>query len=99
MKLKQYLVFNAETTGLDPMCDQICHLAYIILDDKFNPLVANKFYFRVDEMSYGAMNIHGLPKENLEELSNGKGCKDYCTEIYEDFTIDDLIAYHNFELF
>ena len=37
MEAKQYLVFNAETTGLDPVTDQICHLAYIICDDMFNP--------------------------------------------------------------
>ena len=99
MKPTQYLVFNAETTGLDPVTDQICHLAYIICDDMFNPLVAKKFYFSVDEMSYGAMNIHGLTKEKLDELSNGKGFKDCCKEIYEDFKSVDLIATHNFRFF
>lgn len=99
MKPKQYLVFNAETTGLSPVTDQICHLAYIILDDMFNPLVAKKFYFAVDEMSYGAEQIHGLSKERLEELSGGKGFKDYCKEIGEDFKSVDLIATHNLSFF
>lgn len=99
MEAKQYLVFNAETTGLSPIADQICHLAYIITDDMFNPLIAKKFYFAVDEMSYGAEQVHGLTQEKLKELSGGKGFKDYYREIYEDFKSVDLIATHNFSFF
>lgn len=99
MKPKQYLVFNAETTGLSPIADQVCHLAYIIMDDMFNPLIAKKFYFSINEMSYGAEQIHGLTKERLAELSGGKGFKDYYREIYEDFKSVDLIATHNLSFF
>ena len=99
MEAKQYLVFNLETTGLNPTKDQICHLSYIILDDMFNPLVAKKFYFSVDEMSYGAMSVHGLTKEVLQELSGGKGFRDCYREIYEDFKSVDLIATHNLSFF
>ena len=99
MEAKQYLVFNAETTGLSPIADQICHLAYIITDDMFNPLIAKKFYFAVDEMSYGAEQVHGLTQEKLKELSGGKGFKDCYKELYEDFMSVDLIATHNFIFF
>lgn len=99
MEAKQYLVFNLETTGLNPTKDQICHLSYIILDDMFNPLVAKKFYFSVNEMSYGAMSVHGLTREALQELSSGKEFKDCYREIYEDFKSVDLIATHNLSFF
>lgn len=99
MKPKQYLVFNLETTGLDPITDQICHLAYIITDDMFNPLIAKKFYFSVDKMSYGAEQVHGLTQEKLKELSGGKGFRDCYREICEDFKSVDLIATHNLSFF
>lgn len=99
MEAKQYLVFNLETTGLNPTRDQICHLSYIIMDDMFNPLVSKKFYFSVDEMSYGAMSVHGLTKEGLQELSGDKGFRDCYREIYEDFKSVDLIATHNLSFF
>ena len=99
MEAKQYLVFNAETTGLSPIADQICHLSYIIMDDMFNPLIAKKFYFNIGEMSYWAEQVHGLTKEGLQELSGGKGFKDYYREICEDFKNVDLIATHNFVFF
>ena len=99
METKQYLVFNCETTGLSPITDQICHLAYIICDDMFNPLIAKKFYFSVKEMSYGAEQIHNLTKQKLAELSGGKGFKDCYKEICEDFKSVDLIATHNISFF
>ena len=57
------LYFDTETTGLYP--GEICQLSYIMQDK--GGVSAKNFYFAVDFVEYGALKVHGLTAEKLNE--------------------------------
>lgn len=92
------IIFDVETTGLDVEVNQICQLSYIKTDEKYNIEYAKNFYFSVNRMERGAERTHGLSKELLEELSEGRTFEDCSDEIYTDFKNENkLYIGHNIE--
>lgn len=85
------IYLDTETTGLRP--GKICQLSYV-LQDAFGTKTKN-FYFMVDYIEPSASAVHGLTKEKLLTLSNGKTFKDYAEEIFLDFQNASLIVTHN----
>ncbi|SDB96446.1 3'-5' exonuclease [Geotoga petraea] len=89
--MKDFLVFDTETTGLHP--GNICQLSYIINNEKEE--IAKNFFFTVDYIEPGAKRVHGFTEEKLIELSGGSTFKDFLPEIEEDFKRVDTIIAHN----
>ncbi len=85
------IYLDTETTGLRP--GKICQLSYV-LEDAFG-IKAKNFYFKVDYIEPSASAVHGLTKEKLLILSNGRTFKDNAFEIYSDFSNAGLIISHN----
>ena len=87
------LFFDTETTDINP--GQIAQLSYIIINTETKESFGKNYYFKVDKMSDGAFNTHGLSIEKLKELSEGKTFKDNVDSIYNDFNSVDIIIGHN----
>ena len=85
------IYLDTETSGYAP--GQICQLSYI--SETESSVTAKNFYFSVDFVDYGAYKVHGLSKEKLSVLSEGKRFCDFAHSIYEDFSLSDLIVAHN----
>lgn len=85
------IFFDTETSGLYP--GQICQLSYV--SEGAEGINAKNFYFSVDSVEYGAYRVHGLSKEKLEILSEGRRFCDRAEEIYADFTAADIVVAHN----
>lgn len=85
------LYFDTETTGLYP--GNVCQLSYIMQDNSCTR--AKNFYFTVDSVEYNAYLVHGLSKEILLSLSEGRRFSDNIDEIICDFENADLIVSHN----
>lgn len=91
------IIFDTETTSLNPEYGQIAQLSYVKIDENNNVEFAKNFYFTVDHIEPGASEINGLTKELLEKFSDNKTFKDFSGEIYEDFSSETKIIAHNIE--
>lgn len=87
------IFIDTETTGLSAYSSQIAQLSYLITEGS-EIVQAKNFFFTVDKVDEGAERVHGLSKEILEKLSQGKVFKDYAEEIARDFTGKTVIG-HN----
>lgn len=85
------LYLDTETSGLYP--GQICQLSYVIQNGE--RATAKNFFFKVENVEYGAFLVHGLSVEKLKTLSKGKVFSDFADEIYNDISCADLIVAHN----
>lgn len=91
------VVFDTETTGLNPCENEIAQLSYIMVDDNYEIKTAKNFYFSVDYVEPGASHVNGLTKKVLDELSEGKKFEDFAEEIYCDFLSSETLIAHNIE--
>lgn len=85
------IYLDTETSGYAP--GQICQLSYI--SETESAVTAKNFYFSVDFVERSAYMVHGLSKETLAVLSEGRRFCDFAHSIYEDFSLSDLIVAHN----
>ncbi len=82
-----YVLFDFETTGLQPPKDKPLQLAYLLLNPYFQVLKAKNFYFQVqEEIPLSATKIHGLTKAKLVALG-AKPLIHHQNEIQSDFSI------------
>lgn len=86
------LIFDTETT--DKIPGQICQLSYLKIHEN-GEIEPKNFFFKVDEMSKGAQNVHGFTMKRLDELSNGKRFADHADEILNDFDWATNAIAHN----
>lgn len=91
-EIPRMLFFDTETTGLRP--GNICQLSYLIVDG--NNIDAKNYYFKVDNVEYGAQRVHGLSVQELHRLSKNKTFKDHFSLILNDFTSSETLVAHNF---
>lgn len=89
------IIFDTETTGLNPCVDQIAQLSYLLIDNNYEVKTAKNFYFSVDYVEAGASQVNGLTKKVLDELSEGKKFENFADEIYEDFLNAETLIAHN----
>jgi DNA polymerase-3 subunit epsilon len=85
------LIFDTEATDLVP--GQICQLSYLLADG--GGVVGKNLFFEVDDMSEGALEVHGLTMDMLRELSGGARFEDAASEIYQDFASARMWVGHN----
>ena len=85
------LIFDTEATDLIP--GQICQLSYLLADGA--NVTGKNLFFEVDDMSEGALEVHGLTLESLRELSKGARFEDSAQEVLEDFASAKLWVGHN----
>lgn len=95
----RFVVFDTETTGLDPVSDFILSLSWQILDANLNVLDAETYYFDnplPEEECIRALNVNGLTNAKLSELgtSNKKEILKKFVDICEDRSTY-LIVGHN----
>ena len=83
--MKQYIIFDFETTGLHPPKASPVQLSYIILEEDFSFSNAKNFYFSVPFIPAEASRIHGLTVEKLEKF-NAKKIEESRDEIAHDFS-------------
>ena len=89
------LVFATETTGFMP--GDICQLSYIIADDKLQSATGRNYFFAVDYVEPGALNVHGFSPKVLKELSGGLRFGSHADEILNNFESCSLWVAHNFD--
>jgi DNA polymerase-3 subunit epsilon len=85
------LIFDTEATDLIP--GQICQLSYLLADGE--NISGKNLFFEVDDMSEGALEVHGLTMDMLRELSGGARFEDAAQEVYEDFASAKVWVGHN----
>ena len=85
------IVFDTEATDLTP--GQICQLSYLMVEN--GSVTGKNMFFQVDEMSEGAQEVHGMSREDLEQLSGGERFEDRVEEIFADFEWADMLVGHN----
>ena len=69
-----YIIFDTETTDLK---GEVIQLSYMEVDEQFNIKDFRSFYCDTDcVIKQGAINVHGITKELLEVLSEGKYFED-----------------------
>lgn len=85
------IVFDTEATDLTP--GQICQLSYLMAEG--DNVRGKNLFFAVDDMSEGAWQVHGMSREDLDELSGGERFEDRAQEIFEDFSACNLLVGHN----
>ena len=85
------IFIDTETTGFVP--GQICQLT-LIHEEDFNIVASKNYYFKVDQMTPGAQEVHGLSIEFLDGISNGLRFEDYKDELMSVLGSNTLIA-HN----
>ena len=91
------IIFDTETTSLNPEYGQIAQLSYVKIDENSNVEFAKNFYFTVDHIEPGASEINGLTEELLKKFSDNKTFKDFSEEIYKDFSEETKLVAHNIE--
>lgn len=85
------LIFDTEATDLIP--GQICQLSYLLADG--GNVTGKNLFFEVDDMSEGALEVHGLTLDMLRELSGGARFEDAAREVLQDFASAKLWVGHN----
>ena len=85
------LIFDTEATDLVP--GQICQLSYLLADGA--SVTGKNLFFEVDDMSEGALEVHGLTMDMLRGLSGGARFEDKAQEIFEAFASAKLWVGHN----
>ncbi len=85
------LIFDTEATDLIP--GQICQLSYLLADG--GSVTGKNLFFEVDDMSEGALEVHGLTLESLRELSGGARFEDSAQDILQDFASAKVWVGHN----
>ena len=97
----EHIVFlDTETTGLDYNDNQILQLSYIICKPNLEIIKAKNFYLDVDvEIEEEATNVHGITKEKIIKLSQGKKFKDIAAEVFWDLSDNKIICHNaNFDI-
>ena len=84
------VILDTETTGIKP--GHIIQLAYLVLSPDNRVEKARNYYFMVDYISPGAVNVHGITKDKLKVLSDGNRFKHHIEEIYQDLSGRLIIA-------
>jgi len=93
--MERIIFLDTETSGLDFYSNQILQLSYIICDDKLNIVDSKNFYLDVDvEIEEGASDIHGITKERIIKLSEGRKFKDVAFEVFWDLNNSKVVC-HN----
>ncbi len=85
------LIFDTEATDLVP--GQICQLSYLLAGG--GRVTGKNLFFEVDDMSEGALEVHGLTLEALRELSGGMRFEDAAQAVFEDFAAASVWVGHN----
>ena len=85
------LIFDTEATDLVP--GQICQLSYLLADG--GRVEGRNLFFEVDDMSEGALEVHGLTLDMLRELSGGMRFEDAAQAVFEDFAAASVWVGHN----
>jgi DNA polymerase III subunit epsilon len=85
------LIFDTEATDLIP--GQICQLSYLLVD--IGNVTGKNLFFEVDDMSEGALEVHGLTLDMLRELSGGQRFEDAAQDVLQDFAAAGLWVGHN----
>lgn len=85
------IVFDTEATDLTP--GQICQLSYLTVED--GQITGDNLFFAVDEMSEGAQEVHGMSREDLDELSGGQRFEDRAQQLFDHFSGSQLLVGHN----
>lgn len=86
-----YAVFDVETTGLSNS-DEVIQFACIVVGPQFNiERVINFYCYTQHPISSRALEIHGITKELLWQLSGGKTFEDQLDEIDSLTKMKDLI--------
>ena len=91
------IIFDTETTDLNPRLGQIAQLSYVKLDENYKVEFSKNFYFAIDNIDVGASRINGFTVKSLEKLSDNKRFSDFADEIFEDFKKAKLVIAHNIE--
>lgn len=91
-KGRQVVILDTETNKLqDP---EIAQLSCIFMGEDLKPTETLNIYFKLDYMSEGAYNVHGLSLEQLDKLSGGTRFRDIAEDLMEKLK-DCLIVGHN----
>lgn len=85
------LIFDTEATDLIP--GQICQLSYLLADG--GNVTGKNLFFEVDDMSEGALEVHGLTLDMLRELSGGARFEDAAQDVFQDFASAGVWVGHN----
>ncbi len=85
------IVFDTEATDLVP--GQICQLSYLIAEA--GCVAGKNLFFEVDDMSEGALEVHGFTLEKLRELSGGLRFEDVAPDVLDDFSAAKMWVGHN----
>jgi len=85
------LVFDTEATDLVP--GQICQLSYLLADGE--SVTGKNLFFEVDDMSEGALEVHGLTLDMLRALSGGTRFEDVAQEVFDVFASAKIWVGHN----
>lgn len=98
--MKHIVFLDTETTGLDYNDNQILQLSYIICKPNGEIIKAKNFYLDVDvEIEAGASDTHGITKERIIKLSQGKKFKDIAAEVFWDLSDNKIICHNaNFDI-
>ncbi len=86
-----FILFDFETTGLQPPKDKPLQLSYLLLNTNFQVLHAKNFYFQVEEeVPLSATKVHGLTKEKLLTLG-ALPLSYHQKEIQSDFSAEGIL--------
>ena len=85
------IVFDTEATDLIP--GQICQLSYLIAEGGI--VTGKNLFYEVDDMSEGALEVHGLTLDMLRELSGGLRFEDSARDVLKDFAAAKMWVGHN----
>ena len=85
------IVFDTEATDLVP--GQICQLSYLIAEG--GVVTGKNLFYEVDDMSEGALEVHGLTLDMLKELSGGMRFEDSARDVLADFAAAKMWVGHN----